>query len=216
MSREIHKIIRDTKRRTRQSIIKLPNLWWSIFIVVLTVILLIGSYLLFEPWPWAANVLISAGCGCFTGLVFYFLSNFRNNKIAVIHKEYVAIQETFKLLKNIIDMAEHHRFFSISKYGKYDVMEDGFVILSSLDDLESVRNNVPLHIYDTVTSVGYDPMDRDNIASYKKMLNKAQDASEMKDALRTIHQELMLAYKELAPLLEERANQLIFLGSHWI
>lgn len=216
MSREIYKIIRDSKRRNRQSIVKLPNLWWSVFIIFLTAFLLRSSFCLFDTCPWLANVLISAGCGCFTGLVFYFLSNFRNNKIAVIHKEYVALQETVKLLKSVIDMAEHHIFFSISKYRKYDVMEDGFVILSTLDDLESVRTNVPIHIYDTVKSVGYDPMDRDNIASYKKMLNEAQDSSEMKKALRTIHQELMLAYKELAPLLEERANQLIFLGSHWV
>lgn len=216
MSREIHKIIRDTKQRTRKSIIKLPNLWWSIFIVVLTAVLLIGSYLLFEPWPWAANVLISAGCGCFTGLVFYFLSNLRNNKNAAVQREYIAIKETFKLLKSIIDMAAYHRFFSISRYGKRDVMEDGFVILSALDDLESARNNVPFHIYDTVKSVGYDPMDRDNIASYKKLLNEAQDSSEMKNAMRTIHQELMLAYEELTPLLDERANQLIFLGSHLV
>ena len=216
MSMDVQKIIRKSKRQNRKSIIKLPNLWWSVFIIFLTATLLCGSYYLFDTFPWAANVLISAGCGCFTGLVFYFLSNFRNNKIAVIHKEYVAIQETFKLLKSIIDMAEHHRFFSISKYGKQDVMEDSLVIFSILDDLESARNNVPIYIYDTVKSVGYDPMDRDNIALYKKLLNEAQDASEMRKAMRTIHQELMLAYEELTPLVEERANQLIFLGSHWV
>ena len=59
-------------------------------------------------------------------------------------------------------------------------------------------------------------MDRDNIALYKKLLNEAQDASEMRKAMRTIHQELMLAYEELTPLLDERANQLIFLGSHLV
>lgn len=216
--RETYKIIRDAKRRTRQSIIKLPNLWWSIFIVVLTALLLIGSYLLFETWSWAANVLISAGCGCFTGLVFYFLSNLRNNKIAAVKREYTAIKDTFTLLKEITTIAEHHRFFSMAKlkYAKRDVMEDGFVIFAALDDLESARNNVPPYIYDTVKSVGYDPVDRDNIALYKKLLNEAQDASEMKNVMCTIHQELTLAYEELAPLVEERVDQLIFLGSHLV
>lgn len=93
MDKVTRRIIRYSKNRTRKSVIKLPNVWWVLLVVILTALLLWGSYILFEPWPWASNVLISAGCGCFTGLVFYFLSHLRNNKIAAIQKEYAAIKE---------------------------------------------------------------------------------------------------------------------------
>ena len=216
MDKAMHRIIQHYKRQTRKSVMRLPNLWWSILIVLLTIIFIGGSYFLFEIWPWAANVSISAGCGCFTGLVFYFLSNLRNNKIAAVQKEYAMLKETVKVLKQIIGIAEHHRFFARFKWEKRDVMEDGFEILSALDELESARSKIACHIYDTVMSVGYDPLDRDNIQLYRDLINTADDASAMKDAMRNIHKELTLAYDELTPLLEERVNQLIFMGTHLV
>lgn len=57
------------------------------------------------------------------------------------------------------------------KFEWRDALEDGFAILSKLDELESARYNIAYHIYDTVSSIGYDPIDRDNIASYRERID---------------------------------------------
>ena len=83
---------------------KLVNLWWSLIILIVALAMLVISFFLngYECGEWLSNALISASCGCFTGLVFYFLSNLRNNKILKLQTEYNAINNVYVLINFII------------------------------------------------------------------------------------------------------------------
>lgn len=213
--KDLRKLLRAYKIEAGRAIIKLANVWWTLFLVIMTALLLLASFFLKDCYAWASNVLISAGCGCFTGLAFYFLSNIRTNKIAKIQKEHRVIQSTIEVAKSIIGYGQYLDFSA--KYGsrRPDVIADGYEVLLLIDELEAERGQIPLEIYDTVLSLGYDPADYDNLRSYRKSINAAADETAMKTCLSNIAHELTPFVDELVELLREREDQLMFMGKYF-
>ena len=215
MDKTTRRIIKWRKGILRKRLAKLPNFWWSIGVFVLFILLLILSFCTYEKCNWLSGVLVSASCGCFTGLIFYFLSNVRNNKEAKLKKEYLNIKLVYEILINIVNYS--------SCYGKYykflgtkrDVFEDGYSIMSLLDELEEKRGIIPLDIYDVVASKGYDPMDRDNINSYRDMIAATNNVKDMEKCILKIGEELISVADTLQELLQEREDQIMFIGKYF-
>ena len=96
----IKPFIRYRKRELRTTFFKLSNFRGSIFIFLLSTILFGISYVC-KCNSWLSSALLSVSCGCFTGLVLYFLSNLRNNKLAIIQKEHNQLKEVIDILNSI-------------------------------------------------------------------------------------------------------------------
>ncbi len=95
----IKPFIRYRKKELRTRFFKLSNFWCTVLILSLSIIILEISCFIYECNSWLSGALVSVSCGCFTGLVLYFLSNLRNNKLAKIQREH-------QQLKDVIDVFE--------------------------------------------------------------------------------------------------------------
>lgn len=216
MDKSIRRIIYARQKEKRTAIFKLPNLWGTLLIAVVTIVLLWGSYLLKDYNEWASNILISAGCGSFTGLAFYFLSNLRNNKLVKLQKEYQTIKNTIDIMKEITFYGDFYKLYIKLDPQKRNPFEDGQRIVQLLYDLDISRSKIPLTIYDTIHSLGFDPIDRDNISSYRDGINTATTEIDIKRQIIRIRNELIPAMDRLSEILQEKDDQLVFAGSHFI
>lgn len=204
------------KKEVRRHVCKLPYIWWVLAIFGAAIVLLIISYLTYQCYPWFSGVLVSTSCGCFTGATFYFLVNIRTNKERQLQNEYKVLKETLDILKSIISYGSYYRMYR-SKFGdKYSASNAGHEILSQLDELEHARNKIKRSVYDTVEELGYDPMDSDNIRSYRDKINSSEDAKMMEKAIIYISEQLTPAADKIQMLLGEREDQISFIGSHFL
>ncbi len=150
---------------------------------------------------WFSNVLLSISCGGITGLVLYFLTNIRNNKQASLSEEYSCIKKICDSLRCILQVLLE---MSLNRQTVFDKK----VLLHLLDDLEEKRNEIPLEVYDIVPAIGYDPLDRDNMNSYRDRINLSDSANNLTENLVCITKELQTAFMELGNLEQEKANQM--------
>lgn len=211
----VRRYIKYRNKEIRQRVYKLPHIWWLVAIFLVAVGLFIISFFTYKCASWFSGVLVSVSCGCFTGLTFYFLANIRNNKERKLQKEYVAIKRTFELLMSILSYTDYYRFYKKMWPDKHNIFEDGFEILSLLDELENARNQISLSVYDNVPTLGYDPIDRDNMNSYREKLNSSNDSDSMKKSILWIGKELLPVADELQTHLREREDQITFIGNYF-
>lgn len=85
-----------------------------------------------------------------------------------------------------------------------------------LDNLEDSINRIPLSVYYTVLSQGFDPADYDNMRSYQYKLSEAKNSTEIKEALDYIIKELTSLANQVQLELQTREDQLDFIESHFI
>lgn len=216
ISKEMRPLFRYRNKEIRRRVRKLPHLWWSIAIFVLAILLLCVSLFIYKWNNWLSGVLVSASCGCFTGLTFYFLTNIRNNKELKLQKEYTAIKKTYEIITSILKYADYYKFFIISSFPKRNALEDGFEVLSLLDELETARNQIDLSVYDTAKSLRYDPIDLDNVNSYRNKIKESENAESMESTIIWISEQLLPAADTLHELLYERKDQINFIYKHFI
>lgn len=212
----VRQVIKIRNKEIRQGVSKLPHIWWLVAILLVAVGLLVLSRFTYQCAPWLSGVLVSASCGCFTGLTFYFLVNIRNNKERKLQKEYSALKQTFDILMVVLGYGDYYRFYKKMWPGKHNAVDDGFEILSFLDELEQARNKIDSSIYDTVTTLGYDPLDRDNMNSYREKLNTSDSVASMEANILLICKELLPAADKLQALLREREDQITFIGNYFL
>ncbi len=211
----IRRLIKARDIQVRKAALKLENLRWIIGIAVLTVVLLGASFFVRNCCEWLCNVLISAGCGCVTGLVFYFLSNIRNNKVVVLQKEYDVLKSTLDILWKVKGYGSYYDSPMLRNIRKRDVTEDGCQVRILLDDLLEARRRVPREVYDVVVSLGFDPLDEDNVTAYKDSIDAANSEVEIEQCLIKIRKDLMPAIDEITLLFWERRDQLMVMGKHF-
>ena len=206
------KLIRISRKETRKRLLKLPNFWWSISILLIAIILLLTSLFLFNCCPWLSNALISTSCGCFTGLVLYFLANIRNNKVAKLQTEYHALKETLRIMRVITG---YGLLYSMTRFwGKRNTVEDSGEIWRLLQELDEARNEIPNELYDTVPNKGYDPVSHDNLDSYKELL-MASEYETFKNNIIYISEEIDAVITHLDILFREREDQLRIMGKSY-
>lgn len=204
------------KKEVRRHVCKLPYIRWVLAIFVVAIVLLIISCLTYQSHPWFSGVLVSTSCGCFTGATFYFLVNIRTNKERQLQKEYEALKQTLDILKSIINHGLYYRLYKSIWGIKRSAFDDGYEILSQLDELEHAKNKIKRSVYDTVEELGYDPMDSDNIRFYRDKINSSEDAKMMEKAIIYISEQLTPAADKIQMLLGEREDQISFIGSHFL
>lgn len=210
----IRSIIQHRNRELRARLFGLSPLWWSIIIFLIAISLLIISFVIFDSCNWASGALVSTSCGCFTGLVFYFLSNVRNNKLSKLQKEYSQLQTVLEVLKNITNTAGCYKL-KVLLGGRRDVYEDRENVYLWLGELEAARNQLPYTLYDILPEKGYDPADRDNLNSYRDQLLHSDQEQLVKAAIVGINDELLPLVDHLQELYREREDQLMLMGKHF-
>ena len=212
--RAVKRIIQYRNKELRTRLFRLSPFWWAIIIFLIAVLLLVLSFLVYDLSNWASGALVSTSCGCFTGLVFYFLSNIRNNKIAKLQKEYKQLKDVLDVIKNITNIADYYKFKALYG-GKRDIFYDRDYILLGLNDLEATRNQLPIELYDILFEQGYDPADRDNINSYRESLYSSNQSNAIESSMINIHKELLPLADKLQELYREREDQLMLMGRHF-
>lgn len=210
----IRSIIRHRNRELRARLFGLSPFWWSIIIFLIAISLLIISFIIFDTCNWASGALVSTSCGCFTGLVFYFLSNVRNNKLSKLQKEYRQLQMVLDVLKNITNTAVCYKL-KVLLGSRRDVYEDRENVYLWLDELEAARNQLPYTLYDILPEKGYDPSDRDNLNRYRDQLLHSDQEQLVKAAILGINDELLPLVDHLQELYREREDQLMLMGKHF-
>ena len=137
------RILRMRKNELRQRFFKLSNLKWMVGILLCSIGVLITSYYLYECNPWLSGVFVSAGCGGLTGLVLYFLSNLRNNKLAILQKELATLKSISDILNRIEGFRNYHRYYKKAWGEKRDILEDRCEIITLLEELQDVADYIP-------------------------------------------------------------------------
>ena len=212
--KSIKPFIKYRKKELRVRIFKMSHFWWSIVILSIALGILIISFFLYECMPWLSGTLTSISCGCFTGLVFYFLTNIRNNKLVKLQKEYKQIKDTFVVANSILNIIKCYKFKGLN-INKKDIWEDRERISLSIDELEIYRNRISGELYDIIPQKGYDPSDRDNLNDYKNRLYKSDEFHSIKTSMLFIHDELLPLVDILHKLLQEQEDQLMIMGRYF-
>ena len=211
----IKPFIRYRKKELRTRFFKLSNFWCTVLILSLSIIILAISCFIYECNSWLSGALVSVSCGCFTGLVLYFLSNLRNNKLAKIQREHQQLKDVIDVLNNITTIISCHKY-KILLFEKRDIFADSTDVLILLNELETVRNKLPLQLYNVLPQKGYDPADRDNLNNYRDKLSNSDDKVSAKKSLLYIYDELLPLADYLQELYCERNDQLMLMGKYFL
>ena len=172
----IKPFIRYRKKKLRTIFFRLSNFRYTFLILLLSIIILAISCFIYECNGWLSGALVSVSCGCFTGLVLYFLSNLRNNKLAKIQREHQQLKYVIDVLNNIITIISCHKYKNLL-FERRDIFADSADVFHMLYELEEARNKLPLELYDVLTKKGYDPADRDNLNNYRDKLSNSDEVT---------------------------------------
>ena len=120
--------------------ITLPMILWIIVFLIVSSGLLLLSYLVYESNSWLSGVLVSVACGIITGVILYFLSNLRNNKLHVLQFEQDELYPVYKLVCDVLfekTMIDNSR--NLGTYN-FTVQEEAKHIMDRLIPLSEVFN----------------------------------------------------------------------------
>ena len=119
------------------------------------------------------------------------------------------------VLNNITTIISCHKY-KIFLFEKRDFFADSTDVLILLNELETVRNKLPLQLYDVLPQKGYDPADRDNLNNYRDKLSNSDDKVSAKKSLLYIYDELLPLADHLQELYCERDDQLVLMGKYFL
>lgn len=212
----IRKSLSKRRKEYLKRVFKLSSLLWMICVAIISLGILVLSYCLYESNGWLSGVLVSAGCGGITGLVLYFLSNVRNNKIAILQKELSSLKSIYNILNQIIGFERYHKLCRKSWGVKRDILADGYEIIRLLEELSAVVDAMSKELYDTLEIKCDASLSYHNIKLFINRLVDIDDENDVnlwvKDFI-TQFEEVKATAFELA---NEKEDQLMFLGRFFI
>nr|QGT51140.1 hypothetical protein Firmicute1046_2160 [uncultured Firmicutes bacterium] len=183
--------------------------------MAISLLLLVISYFLKEK-AWLSGALVSISCGGITGLTLYFLSNIRNNKIAKIRKEYDSLYTMNDILNKIIGFGHYHKLYRKMWGEKRNIIEDAYKVLCLIDELDEAKKDMPYSLYTALGFRDNDPLDYDNIRSLKTGYESAiDDENKMKIWLKEVVEYLIPFADKIHDPLNERKDQIMFLGKYF-
>jgi uncharacterized protein (DUF486 family) len=148
---EIQKfLIKDRKKAKLKAIGSLKIIIAVLLILISsTIFLFIISYKLRDGWT--SNLLLSIGTGLSTGLIFYFLTNIRANKIGKLLKEVDFLKE-IKKHNDELSNIRLQTMFENSMYYPINVDLDCLIEMSkdSIYGLYNSINNLPHYLYEGI------------------------------------------------------------------
>lgn len=206
------RIIQKRNRELRKRFFKLSNLKWMLGILLCSIGILAASYYTHKCNLWLSGVFVSAGCGGITGLVLYFLSNLRNNKYAVLQKEFSIINSIHDKLNQLNDFRNYHLCYRKSWGPKRDIFEDGLEIVNLLEDLQTIVDNMPRELYDAFIIDGDNPLSYENLQIFKGRFLNADGDNEVQMCMNDIVKHFAVMENTIFELTREKEDQLMFLG----
>jgi len=207
----VKRFIQYRYKELRTRLFTLSPFKWSICIFFIALLLLVLSFCVYDFSNWASGALVSISCGCFTGLVFYFLSNIRNNKVGKLQKEYNQIRNMLKVIEKITNTAACYKLKALLG-SKRDVFEDKENIYLWINKLELLRKQLPFELNNILADKGYDSADGYNLNNYRERLCSLYEEKLIESTILDIHKDLLPLADELQKLCREREDQLMILG----
>lgn len=106
--------------------IRLPSIWWTVAIIILSIVILLASWFTASLCDWLFNLFVSMSISCFTGLILYFLSNLRNNREGKLRKEVQLLTRVLNILRDILGLKHLcllHTFREIAQMNMFDILK---------------------------------------------------------------------------------------------
>ena len=139
-------LIKEMKKKNLKAICSFNIITTIIIIFSIIIILLFISYKLRDGW--LSNALLSIGSGIFTGLIIYFLTNIRANKMGKLLSEVDFLKEIKKHNDELSDIW-FQTMFKNTMYYPVNVGLDYLIKMleDSIYGLYSSINNIKYYLY---------------------------------------------------------------------
>lgn len=205
-------LIGNHKKRMRRLTISLGNSKGVLVSIFVLTILLVISYL--YEGAWISNVLISIGAGIVTGLVFYFLSNYRNNKTAQLQLDISALTPIISALSDVSHyetLAKWPKSLSGSQMSQEDI---AYKIMECIDSLSETIGEIGYELYQELALDVDDPVDRDKCKALRDSLEKIEISKDYKTWSVSAYKTLIGLYDKVDGLLKDKKDTLEILQKH--
>ena len=158
-------LIKEMKKKNLKAICSFNIITTILIIFSIIIILLFISYKLRDGW--LSNALLSIGSGIFTGLIIYFLTNIRANKMGKLLSEVDFLKE-IKKYNDELSNIRLQIMFKNSMYCHINVDLDCLIEMSkdSIYGLYNSINNLPHYLY---TEINGENINLDIIESFKNI-----------------------------------------------
>lgn len=200
------------KKRMRRLMISLGNSKGVLVSILVLAILLVISYI--YEGAWISNVLISIGAGIVTGLVFYFLSNYRNNKMAQLQLDISALALVMSALSGISHyetLAKWPKSLSGSQMSQEDI---AYEIMECIDSLSEAIGQIGYELYQELELDIDDPVDRDKCNALRDSLWKIEISKDYKTWSVSANKALIGLHDKVDSLLKDKKDTLEILQKH--
>lgn len=159
---------------------RFPHIRAQIIIVVLLLITGALSVALFDPHPAVAAILASISAGCITGIVFYILTNIRNNELLSTKEEFNALDACWKKCKSIKAQCS-------DLFGKETCPQE--IVEKIVRECKSLEIQMATMCFDLPRAT---KVIKDYPPDYLEILNKATEAVQKIEEWNTISDEFIL------------------------
>lgn len=205
--------IKMRKKVMRERLFKLPNLHWSIAVSIISLFLLIVSYFC-RSCNWLSGTLVSASCSGLMGLVFYFLSNVRNNKLAKLEIEHRYLSDLNDTAEKIQAACSYYKYKNLNFGYKRDIDEDCCDVMVAIEELSEKISDLP---YDLYVALGFRDNNSINDEKFTSLQEELEDLESKKDKiawLKKTHKFVIDVRDVIHEPLYERKDQIEFMGKY--
>ena len=173
--------------------------------------LLLLSYLVYESNSWLSGVLVSVACGIITGVILYFLSNLRNNKLHVLQVEQDEIYPIYKLASDVL--FEKTIIDNSRNLGTYNstIQEEAKAIMDKLISLSDAFNGGNVDFFGEKAGLENICKDISNLCDYYDVLNNDDDRQKW---ISDVIVSLSPITRKMETLMEENGDQIRFIKKY--
>ncbi|MBO5245506.1 MAG: hypothetical protein J6B02_05330, partial [Selenomonadales bacterium] len=157
-----------------------------------------------------------SSCGIITGLVLFFLSNIRANQMSKLNKEYSVLKKMDNTLRDIAHYGLYYQIYKALWGEKHDVWEDSTTIITLLDEVEQMRNDIPNKLWESLGFCDFDPLDHDNINQMKDGLECCLDKESARKWIIKVSEEMTNISDKLHQPIIVREDQIALLNKLFI
>lgn len=204
--------IKHVKDNERKNYWKLPNnklVWLLIGSIIMAIAF---SLIWFECHPWLSSVFISAGCGIFTGLVLYFLTNIRANTSAKVQIEYEQLKRLYDLFKEIDAMGWYYTYGKKIAEKHRNVHEDVNTLLLKLVEIRQVKKDISRELWQAVGFSNCDPLSYDEINRMIEASECYENNNDLKNWIIWVNNEIQPIADKIHQPLQDRTYQIAYLS----
>ena len=206
--------LKPRRKELRQRFLKQPNFWGTISSFLCAVILLVLSFWLhLRRYEWLPNAFLSIACGVITGLVLYFLTNIRTNRLIRVQEDLESLRTMETPLQDIFNMKLSCQWRWSPLDNEFGVTDMGLQVLEDLETLDRAHYNMSHRLFEKLGFNIDDPFDRDKLSEMKAGLENAGDNEKLiRKWIIDIEQIIEPVLDKVRSCLSEEKDALMFLG----